>query len=87
MDEWAVATEMVGVLGWAELVSVALGLTAEAATEALCLIGMSAEALTEQAAQTEATAPSMGFAEVGIAASTENSVWVATLTETPQRSE
>lgn len=33
--------------------------------------------LAEQAAQTEATAPSMGFAEVGIAASTENSAGVA----------
>lgn len=70
-----------------EVASVALGLAAEAATEALCLIGMSVEALTEQAAQTEATAPSMGLAEVELAASAENSVWVATLTETPQRSE
>lgn len=36
---------------------------------ALGLIGMSAEALTEQAAQTEAAAPSMGLIEIEIAAS------------------
>ena len=47
---------------------------------ALGLIGMSAEALTEQAAQTEAAAPSMGLIEIEIAALAENSAVVAGLT-------
>lgn len=72
MAEWAEMVEVVsGVLGWTavtELVG-AMRRAAEAEAEALCLIGMSAEALTEQAARTETAAPSMGLAEVGIAAS------------------
>lgn len=90
MVEWAETVEVVyGVLGWTALTEVvgAMRRAAEAEAEALGLIGMSAEMPTEWAAQTEATAPSMGFAEVGIAASAENSAGVAALAETPQRAE
>lgn len=83
----AVITGVTEMMRRVAVVSVALGLAAEAEAEALCLIGMSAEAPTEQAAWTEAAAPSMGFAEVEIAASTENSAGVAGLAETPQRAE
>lgn len=55
MTEWAETVEVVsGVLGWTavtELVgAMRRAAEAEAEAEALCLIGMSAEALTEQAA-------------------------------------
>lgn len=68
---WTAVTEMVG----------AMRRAAEAEAEALCLIGMSAEAPTEQAAWTEASAPSMGLIEIEIAASAENSAVVAGLAE------
>lgn len=45
-----VITEVVETMRRVAVASVALGLAAEAEAEALCLIGMSAEALTEQAA-------------------------------------
>ncbi len=65
----AVITWVTEMMRRVAIVSVALG-----------LIGMSAEALTEQAAQTEAAAPSMGLIEIEIAALAENSAVVAGLT-------
>lgn len=53
MAEWAEMVEVVsGVLGWTAVTEMvgAMRRAAEAEAEALCLIGMSAEALTEQAA-------------------------------------
>lgn len=53
MIEWAETVEVVsGVLGWTAVTEMvgAMRRAAEAEAEALCLIGMSAEALTEQAA-------------------------------------
>lgn len=62
MAEWAEMVEAVsGVLGWTAVTEVVGAMRRAAEAEA--------EALTEQAARTETAAPSMGLAEVGIAAS------------------
>lgn len=85
MAEWAETVEVVsGVLGWTAVTEVVGAMRRAAEAEALCLIGMSAETLTEQAARTEADAPSMGLAEVEIAAAAENSAVAAGLAEMPR---
>ena len=66
MTEWAETVEVVsGVLGWTAVTEMvgAMRRAAEAEAEALCLIGMSVEALTEQAAWTENSAGVAGLAE------------------------
>lgn len=51
MAEWAETVEVVsGVLGWTAVTEMVGAMRRAAEAEALCLIGMSAEALTEQAA-------------------------------------